>query len=186
QCPATPGPASNQGCPYGDQDGDGVDDGSDQCPDTPAGATVDANGCPSDSDNDGVLDGIDQCPDQPGPAENQGCPTDIPDGDDDDDDDVVPTSPPGCDAFIQFPDGAVVGQFMTSTLVYWGPDADMLVEPLMTLEAGTTAWVLGMDASGGFYQILWQCGTLWVPVDSIGPNPDATWNGTALPTGVIG
>ena len=31
------------------------------CPNTPAGCTVDANGCPVDSDRDGVCDGLDQC-----------------------------------------------------------------------------------------------------------------------------
>jgi len=45
-----------------DSDGDHVPDGIDQCPNTPAGATVDASGCPSDADKDGVPDGIDQCP----------------------------------------------------------------------------------------------------------------------------
>jgi len=48
-----------------DSDGDGVPDGIDQCPNTPHGATVDAKGCPMDSDGDGVFDGIDKCPDTP-------------------------------------------------------------------------------------------------------------------------
>ena len=51
-----------------DGDNDGVLDGLDYCPDTPAGATIDASGCPSDSDGDGVLDGLDQCPDTPADA----------------------------------------------------------------------------------------------------------------------
>ena len=46
-----------------DSDGDGVPDAVDQCPDTPAGARVDARGCELDSDHDGVVDRIDQCPD---------------------------------------------------------------------------------------------------------------------------
>ena len=49
----------------GDRDGDGVRDADDACPDTPAGARVDARGCPIDSDGDGVFDGIDRCPDTP-------------------------------------------------------------------------------------------------------------------------
>ena len=56
-CPeaqAAPAPA--------DSDGDGVPDASDQCPGTPAGAAVDANGCELDSDGDGVKDSMDQCP----------------------------------------------------------------------------------------------------------------------------
>ena len=48
-----------------DGDGDGVYDGLDQCPDTPRGATVDARGCPADDDNDHVWNGIDQCPNTP-------------------------------------------------------------------------------------------------------------------------
>lgn len=53
------------GLPASDTDGDGVDDSADQCPGTPGGSTVAANGCP-DTDNDGVNDGIDQCPGTPG------------------------------------------------------------------------------------------------------------------------
>ena len=51
-----------------DSDGDGVDDSADQCPNTPPGATVDANGCaPSqlDSDGDGVDDANDAFPNDP-------------------------------------------------------------------------------------------------------------------------
>jgi outer membrane protein OmpA-like peptidoglycan-associated protein len=48
--------------PILDSDSDGVLDNKDRCPDTPAGATVDPHGCPSDSDGDGVPDGIDRCP----------------------------------------------------------------------------------------------------------------------------
>lgn len=42
-----------------DQDGDGVLDIVDKCPDTPAGEQVDANGCANDSDGDGVPDYMD-------------------------------------------------------------------------------------------------------------------------------
>lgn len=50
-----------------DSDGDGIVDSFDQCPNTPAGAAVDVNGCTasqldSDSDNDGVSDAVDLCP----------------------------------------------------------------------------------------------------------------------------
>lgn len=48
-----------------DSDGDGVIDANDKCPDTPAGAAVDANGCELDSDGDGVVDRLDKCPDTP-------------------------------------------------------------------------------------------------------------------------
>jgi len=58
-----------------DSDNDGVIDSLDECPNTPAGAAVDAKGCPLDSDNDGVADYKDQCPDSaPGAVVNKlGC-----------------------------------------------------------------------------------------------------------------
>lgn len=46
----------------GDSDGDGVKDSMDQCPDTPAGVSVDSRGCALDSDGDGVADYMDECP----------------------------------------------------------------------------------------------------------------------------
>ncbi len=49
-----------------DADGDGVADGDDSCPDTPAGEEVNSEGCSSsqtDADADGVADSIDNCPD---------------------------------------------------------------------------------------------------------------------------
>jgi OOP family OmpA-OmpF porin len=59
-----------------DQDGDGVSDSVDECPDTPRGAVVDPHGCPSDPDGDGVPDGLDQCPGTPTgtPVDERGCP----------------------------------------------------------------------------------------------------------------
>jgi OmpA-OmpF porin, OOP family len=47
--------------PILDADGDGVLDNRDRCTDTPAWASVDSRGCPSDSDGDGVPDGVDRC-----------------------------------------------------------------------------------------------------------------------------
>ena len=47
-----------------DSDSDGVNDADDDCPGTPSGAQVDAQGCPlPDSDGDGVYDIYDDCPD---------------------------------------------------------------------------------------------------------------------------
>src|SRR6266566_4425818 len=75
------------GAPSKDSDRDGVPDGIDKCPGTPAGARVDATGCPVDSDADGVPDGIDQCPGTPAGVhvDAKGCPIDsdgdgVPDG----------------------------------------------------------------------------------------------------------
>lgn len=66
----------------GDSDGDGVPDGRDRCPGTPAGVRIDRHGCPRDTDGDGVPDELDRCPETPsgwsvGPT---GCPRDS-DGD---------------------------------------------------------------------------------------------------------
>lgn len=46
-----------------DSDGDGVPDSRDRCPGTVAGAAVDADGCERDADGDGVVDRLDRCPD---------------------------------------------------------------------------------------------------------------------------
>ena len=53
-----------------DTDGDGVLDANDLCPNTPAGAMVDEDGCkvipaPTDADGDGVVDADDLCPNTP-------------------------------------------------------------------------------------------------------------------------
>lgn len=58
-----PAPAPVVPAAPADSDGDGVADNKDKCPNTPAGVSVDANGCPVDSDKDGVPDYLDQCPD---------------------------------------------------------------------------------------------------------------------------
>lgn len=83
--------------PTKDSDHDGVSDNKDACPNTPAGANVDATGCPLDSDHDGVYDGLDKCPGTPAGArvDATGCPVDsdgdgVPDGID-----QCPDTPPG-------------------------------------------------------------------------------------------
>ena len=65
-----------------DSDGDGISDDFDQCPNTPAGVTVDDFGCPVDSDLDGVPDYKDKCPFTPEGinVNEEGCPKDS-DGD---------------------------------------------------------------------------------------------------------
>lgn len=47
---------------FSDNDGDGVFDRFDDCPDTPAGVEVDSVGCPMDTDMDGVFDYMDEEP----------------------------------------------------------------------------------------------------------------------------
>ena len=61
-----------------DLDKDGVADRRDTCPGTPAGAVVDAQGCPIDSDRDKVYNGLDACPNTVDGAQvdARGCPTD--------------------------------------------------------------------------------------------------------------
>jgi outer membrane protein OmpA-like peptidoglycan-associated protein len=68
--------------PIPDSDGDGVQNNRDRCPSTPAGAQVDAAGCPADSDSDGVANGVDRCPNTPlgATVDPNGCPSDS-DGD---------------------------------------------------------------------------------------------------------
>jgi OOP family OmpA-OmpF porin len=83
--------------PPPDADGDGVPDKKDKCPNTPAGARVDVQGCPVDTDGDGVPDGIDACPNSPkgSKVDATGCP---PDADKDgvtDDKDACPNTPQG-------------------------------------------------------------------------------------------
>lgn len=63
-----------------DADGDGVPDGLDRCPNTTAGAVVDAYGCEvssaiGDADGDGVPDNMDRCPNTPAgtPVDAEGC-----------------------------------------------------------------------------------------------------------------
>ncbi len=63
----TPEPAPEPEPIDGDDDNDGVLNSVDKCPTTPAGTTVDADGCKvdGDDDNDGVLNSVDQCPTTP-------------------------------------------------------------------------------------------------------------------------
>ena len=55
----------------------------------------------------------------------------------------------------------------------------------MTIKAGNSARVIGLDASGQYYEIIWVCGYVWVPKATMGPNYDAVWNGAPLPVGVV-
>ncbi|MGB3548818.1 MAG: OmpA family protein [Saprospiraceae bacterium] len=72
-CPQQAGPANLDGCP--DRDGDGIIDPRDACPDAPGPGTKD--GCP-DTDGDGVTDALDDCPEVPGTL--RGCPDSDEDG----------------------------------------------------------------------------------------------------------
>jgi OOP family OmpA-OmpF porin len=61
-----------------DSDGDGVENLRDRCPATPAGTSVDADGCTlfRDADGDGIVDARDNCPATPAgeKVDGAGCP----------------------------------------------------------------------------------------------------------------
>ncbi len=97
--------------------------------------------------------------------------------------DPEPVVVPGCDALLPIPATAVGGTFVADAPVYWAPGK--LANPLVTIAAGNSARVIGLDASGEYYQIIWGCNFLWVPKATLGPNYDAVWHGAPLPTGVI-
>jgi hypothetical protein len=80
-------------------------------------------------------------------------------------------------------DTSVVGAFVQDALVYADPGVPS--SPAITLPAGKTTWVLGVDESGQYYKIRWACQYLWVPVGTMGPNFDEVWNGHPLPTEVV-
>jgi large repetitive protein len=77
RCPSDPGPAENDGCPWGDKDLDGIKDNVDKCPDRAGPA--ENHGCPwGDKDADGIKDNVDNCPDKAedkdGFEDEDGCP----------------------------------------------------------------------------------------------------------------
>jgi hypothetical protein len=93
---------------------------------------------------------------------------------------------PGCDTALPLNAKSVVGMFVTDTKLYWGPDMNTPTSvDVPVIPAGKTAWVLGKDASGEFYRVVWQCQKLWAPVASMGPNSDAVWHSHPLPTDVV-
>jgi hypothetical protein len=90
---------------------------------------------------------------------------------------------PGCDAFLPLTEDSVVGSFLDNTEMYWAPGE--MIQPPKVATIGQTAWVLGVDASGMYYQIVWSCELVWVPVENMGPNYDDVWKGTPLPTTIV-
>ncbi len=89
-CPEKPGVAAKQGCPDTDSDGDGVMDLSDKCPKV-AGQSAYKGCLPPDEDGDRVLDPDDACPKEKGLVERKGCPLRDADADGTEDDvDICP------------------------------------------------------------------------------------------------
>ena len=89
----------------------------------------------------------------------------------------------GCDTLAPRTADAAVGTFVADAAAYWSPGN--LTDPLVTLPAGQTAWVLGVDSTGQYYKIVWSCQTLWVKTNTMGPNFDAVWQGHPLPVTVV-
>ncbi|MBN1680840.1 MAG: hypothetical protein JW966_11155 [Anaerolineae bacterium] len=93
--------------------------------------------------------------------------------------------PVGCDALGGEP-GAVVGQVGVETIALWGPKADAVTHnPVITLKPGQTLWVYGVDSTGMFQKVSLGCTYLWVPVGTMGPNPDAVWNNAGMPGRIV-
>ena len=89
----------------------------------------------------------------------------------------------GCDSMIAIPSTAVGATFVADAPLSWAPGH--LIDPPLTLQAGKTVRAIGLDATGQYYKILFQCQYLWVPANTLGPNYDNVWNGAPLPTAVV-
>lgn len=130
-----------------DDDGDGVPNDRDKCPDTPKGVKVDADGCPLDSDGDGVPDYMDKCPGTPSGVrvDADGCPLDS-DGDGVPDyRDKCPGTPAGAKVDS---DGCEIVQSLTINLVKDEFDFDSaVIKPEM--EAALSGFAEKVKASKG-------------------------------------
>jgi len=78
---------------------------------------------------------------------------------------------------------AVVGSFVDDAILHFAPWEGATSQYVMA--AGKTAWVLGVDETGAFYQVIWGCEHHWVLVETMGPNYDEVWQGHALPTEIV-
>jgi hypothetical protein len=95
-----------------------------------------------------------------------------------------PIPEPGCDTMVYLPPWAVVGTFNQTIQAFWAP-GKLTTNPPVVIEGGKTAWVLGVDETGGYYKFLWACQFLWAPVGTLGPNFDEVWRGRPLPGGPV-
>jgi hypothetical protein len=89
----------------------------------------------------------------------------------------------GCDALVNIPAQAVMGQFTSNATVYWAPETGAATD--LTVAAGKTYRVTGQDATGQFRQIILECQFVWVPFNTVGPDPEPLWGGAPLPTTVV-
>ncbi|MBT8148872.1 MAG: discoidin domain-containing protein, partial [Gammaproteobacteria bacterium] len=148
------------GLPPSDADGDGVDDSNDLCPNTPAGATVDVDGCEIvDSDNDGVPDAQDQCPNTPAGTTvfANGCPDTDGDGVDD-----------GIDQCPNTPAGTTVDATGCEFIVPVNEVASIngiLAGGSGSSQPGYTLYVFDSDPiDGGVSNCNGGCATTWPPL----------------------
>jgi hypothetical protein len=93
------------------------------------------------------------------------------------------TSVAGCDTLLAIPSQAVMGQFTSDATVYWAPETGAATP--LTVSTGKTYRVTGQDATGQFRQIILECQFVWVPLNTVGPDPEPLWGGAPLPTTVV-
>ncbi|MCZ7539395.1 MAG: hypothetical protein M5U29_05680 [Anaerolineae bacterium] len=98
----------------------------------------------------------------------------------DDEEPLVPV--PGPD-MVPIPETAVVGSVLADTPAYYAPQAD--AQTGITIAAGKTLWVYGVDASGTFYKVMLSGQFFWLPTSVMGPNYDEVWQGSPLPPDVV-
>jgi hypothetical protein len=98
---------------------------------------------------------------------------------------VVDLPPEAFAGFCDLPltRNAVVGEVTSTTRIYWEPGK---VSPTGSIAAGQRYWVLGVDATGEYYKIWYECRYLWLPVGVMAPAfGDPVWQGEPLPTTVV-
>jgi hypothetical protein len=93
------------------------------------------------------------------------------------------SSAAGCTQYVVIPPQAVGGQFVANAPVYYAPESG--AQTGVVIQAGNTYLVAGQDATGQYREVLLSCQWVWVPANTVGPNPEAPWNGAPLPTTVV-
>lgn len=84
---------------------------------------------------------------------------------------------------VFMPSWSVMGQFVTATELLYAPDANAGTG--VSMAAGKTLWVLGLDESGAYRQVVLNGSYLWVPAASMSPVETWPWNGRGLPGEVV-
>ncbi|MDW8300687.1 MAG: hypothetical protein RML95_15250, partial [Anaerolineae bacterium] len=78
------------------------------------------------------------------------------------------------------------GKLIRPTPLYWAPRPEAASNiTLDIVPDAKTYYVLGVDKTRRFYKIVIACGTYWVPVETMIPNPDNVWRSAPLPTNVV-